>query len=133
MNSCAFALLAILASSILNSRAVNARTPPVVQSIPVCRVQGRPGATGGGGGGGLLADEEDTDEEEEGSDEDSGRERELSPHPANEDEHGGEARDLSASSGGGSLVVGVDMVMLCPAPWAVDRLDGLDARTVGLV
>lgn len=114
MNSCAFALLAILASSILKSRAVNARTPPVVQSTPVCRLQGRAGAVGGGGGGGLLADEEDT-EEEEGSDEDKGRERDVRPQPAEEDEQGGEPRDLGASSGGGGLV-GVDKVMLRPAP-----------------
>lgn len=131
MNSCAFALLAILASSILKSRAVSARTPPVVQSTPVCRLQGRAGA-GGGGGGGLLADEEDT-EDEEGSDEDRGKEREVKPQPAEEDEHGGEARDLGASSGGGGLPVGVDEAMLRPAPWGVDRLDGLDAGSVGLV
>lgn len=128
MNSCAFALLAMLASSILKSRAVNARTPPVVQSTPVCRLQGRVGAAGGGGGGGLLAEEEDT--EEEGSDEDSGKEREVRPQPADEDEQGGEARDLGASSGGGGLAVGVDKVMLRPAPWGVDRLD---AGSVGLV
>lgn len=132
MNSCALALLAILASSILKSRAVNARTPPVVQSTPVCRLQGRAGAAGGGGGGGLLADEEDT-EEEDGSDEDRGREREVKPQPAEEDEHGGEARDLGASSGRGGLAVGVDKAMLRPAPWGVDRLDGLDAGSVGLV
>lgn len=132
MNSCAFALLAILASSILNSKAVNARTPPVVQSTPVCRLQGRVGADGGGGGGGLLADDEET-EEEEGSDEDRGREREVRPQPAEEDEQGGEARDSGASSGGGGLAVGVDKVMLRPAPWMVDRLDGLDAGSAGLV
>lgn len=133
MNSCAFALLAILASSILKSRAVNAKTPPVVQSTPVCRLQGRAGAAGGGGGGGLLADEEETDEEEEGSDEDMGREREVRPQPADEDELGGEARDLGASSGGECLAVGVDKALLSPAPCGVDRLDGLDAGRVGLV
>lgn len=132
MNSCAFALLAILASSILKSRAVNARTPPVVQSTPVCRLQGRVGAAGGGGGGGLLAEEEET-EEEEGSDEDRGREREVRPQPAEEDEQGGEARDFGASSGGGGFALDVDKVMLRPAPWGVDRLDGLDAGSVGLV
>lgn len=105
-----------------------------MQSTPVCRLQGRAGAAGGGGGGrGLLADEEDTEEEEEGSDEDRGREREVRPQPAEEDEHGGEARDLGASSGGGGLAVGVDKAMLRPAPWGVDRLDGLDAGSVGLV
>lgn len=135
MNSCALALLAILASSILKSRAVNARTPPVVQSTPVCRLQGRAGAAGGGGGGGggLLADEEDTEEEEEGSDEDMGRESEVRPQDAEEDEQGGEARDLGVSSVGGSLAVGVDKVMLRPAPWGVDWLDGLDVGSVGLV
>lgn len=132
MNSCAFALLAILASSILKSRAVNARTPPVVQSTPVCKLHGRAGAAGGGGGGGLLADEEDT-EEEEGSDEDRGREREVRLHPVEDDEQGGEAWDLGASSGGGGLAVGVDKVMLRLAPWGVDRLDGLEAGSVGLV
>lgn len=132
MNSCALALLAILASSILKSRAVNARTPPVVQSTPVCRLQGRVGAAGGGGGGGLLVDEDDT-EDEEGSDEDRGREREVRLQPADDDEQGGEARDLGASSGGGGLVVGADNVMLRPAPWGVDRLDGLDAGRAGLV
>ncbi len=111
---------------------LHARTPPVVQSTPVCRLQGRAGAAGGGGGGGLLADEEET-EEEEGSDEDRGREMELRPQPAEEDEQGGEARDLGASSGGGGLAAGVDKVMLRPAPWGVDRLDGLDAGIVGLV
>lgn len=62
MNSCALALLAILASSILKRRAVNAKTPPAVQSTPVCRLQGN---GGGGGGGGLLIEDEDTDEEED--------------------------------------------------------------------
>lgn len=134
MNSCALALLAMLASSILNSRAVNAKTPPVVQSTPVCRLQGRAGAAGGGGGGGgLLADEEETEEEEEGSDEDRGSGIEVRPQPAEDDEHGGEDRDLGASSGGGGLAVGVDMVMLRPAPWGVDRLDGLEVGSVGLV
>lgn len=133
MNSCAFVLLAILASSILKSRAVNARTPPVVQSTPVCRLQGRAGAAGGGGGGGLLADEEDT-EEEEGSDEDDrGRETEVRPQLAEEDVHGGEARDLVVSSGVQGLAEGVDKAMLRPAPWGVERLDGLDAGSVGLV
>lgn len=134
MNSCALALLAIFASSILKSRAVNAKTPPVVQSTPVCRLQGRAGAAGGGGGGGggLLADEEDT-EEEDGSDEDRGREREVRAHPTEEDEQGGEARDLGASSGGGGLAVDVDKALLRPAPWEVDRLDGLDGGSVGLV
>lgn len=103
-----------------------------MQSTPVCRLQGRAGATGGGGGGGgLLADEEDTEEEEEGSDE--GREREVRPHPADEDEQGGEARDLGASSGGRGLAVGVDKALLRPVPWEVDRLDGLDGGSVGLV
>lgn len=134
MNSCALALLAMFASSILKSRAVNAKTPPVVQSTPVCRLQGRAGAAGGGGGGGgLLADEEETDEEEEGSDEDMGRDREARPQPADEDELGGEARDLGASSGGECLAVGVDRALLSPAPCGVDRLDGLDAGSAGLV
>lgn len=101
----------------------------MVQSTPVCRLQGSVGAAGGGGGG-LLADEEDT-EEEEGSDEDRGREMEVSPQPAEEDEQGGEPRDLGASSGGGGLAVGVDKALPRPAPW--DRLDGLDAGSVGLV
>lgn len=67
MNSCALALLAILASSILNRRAVNAKTPPAVQSTPVCRLQGNGGAEGGGGGGGggLFIEDEDTEEEDE--------------------------------------------------------------------
>lgn len=129
INSCALALLAILASSILKSRAVNANTPPVVQSTPVCRLQGRAVAARGGGRGGLLADEEDT--EEEGSDE--GREREVRPQPAEEDVQEGETRDLGASSGGGGLTVGVDKVMARPVPWGVDRLDGLDVGSVGLV
>lgn len=131
MNSCAFALLAILASSILKSRAVNARTPPVVQSTPVCRLQGRAGAVGGGGGGGggggLLADEEDT-EEDEGSDEDIGKEREVRPQVAEDDEQGGEAKDLGASSGGGGLVVMPRLM-----PWGVDTPDGLTGGRVGLV
>lgn len=133
MNSCAFVLLAILASSILKSRAVNARTPPVVQSTPVCKLQGTAGAAGGGGGGGgLLVDEEDT-EDEEGSDEDRGRERELRPQPDEDDEHGGEASDFGASSGVGGLAVGVDKAMLRPAPWGEERLDGLGAGIAGLV
>lgn len=134
MNSCALALLAMLASSILKSRAVNARTPPVVQSTPVCRLQGRAGAVGGGGGGGggLLADEEDT-EEDEGSDEDGGSEREARPQLTEEDEQGGEARDLGASSEGSGLTVGVDKAMARPVPWAVDRLTGLEGGSVGLV
>lgn len=112
----------------------HARTPPVVQSTPVGRLQGRAGAAGGGGGGGgLLADEEDTDEEE-GSDEDRGRDREARPHPATEeDEQGGEARDLGASSGGGGLAADADKALLRPAPWEVDRLEGLDGGRVGLV
>lgn len=67
INSCALALLAILASSILKRRAVNAKTPPAVQSTPVCRLQGNGGADGGGGGGGggLLTEDEDTEEEED--------------------------------------------------------------------
>lgn len=104
-----------------------------MQSTPVCKLQGRADDAGGGGGGGLLADEEDTEEEEEGSDEDRGRDREVRPQPAEEDKQGGEVRDLGASSGGGGLAVGVDRVMLRPAPWEVDRLDGLDARSLGLV
>lgn len=116
----------MLASSILKSKAVKARTPPVVQSTSVCRLQGRAGAAGGGGGGGgLLAEDEDT-EEEEGSEEDRGREREV--RPADEEEHGGEDRDLGASSGAGGLAVGVDK-----APWGADIVDGLDAGRVGLV
>lgn len=116
MNSCALALLAMFASSILKSRAVSARTPPVVQSTPVCRLQGRAGAAGGGGGGGggLLADDDDT-EEDEGSDDDKGNE---------EEEQGGEARGLGASSGGGGFPVGV-------AAWGM--LGGLDGGGVGLV
>lgn len=136
MNSCAFALLAMLASSILKSRAVNAKTPPVVQSTPVCRLQGRAGVVGGGrgggGGGSLLAEDEDTDDEE-GSDEDRGKAREVRAHPADEDEQGGEARDLGVSSGVGGLAVGVDKVALRPAPWGADRLVGLDGGSVGLV
>lgn len=128
MNSCALALLAMLASSILKSRAVNARTPPVVQSTPVCRLQGRAGAAGGGGGGrGFAADEEETEDDEEGSDEDKGIER------ADEDEQGGEAMDLRSSSGGGGLAVGVDKALLSPVPCGVERLDGLDVGRVGLV
>lgn len=67
MNSCALARLAILASSILNRRAVNAKTPPAVQSTPACKLQGKGGAVGGGGGGGggLETDDEDTDDEED--------------------------------------------------------------------
>lgn len=67
MNSCALALLAMLTSSILKRRAVNAKTPPAVQSTPVCRPQGNVGADGGGGGGGggLLTEDEDTEEEDE--------------------------------------------------------------------
>lgn len=96
MNSCALALLAILASSILKSRAVNAKTPPVVQSTPVWRLQGRVGAgAGGGGGGGLPADEEDTDED--GSEEDRGRAREGRPQTV-EDKEEGEPRDFDRSS-----------------------------------
>lgn len=75
----------------------------------------------------MVADEEDTEDDEEGSDEDRGRER------AEEDEQGGEPRDLGASSGGGGLVVGVDRALLSPAPCGVDRLDGLDVGRVGLV
>lgn len=40
----------------------HAKTPPAVQSTPVCRLQGN---GGGGGGGGLLIEDEDTDEEED--------------------------------------------------------------------
>lgn len=113
MNSCALALLAILASSILNSRAVNARTPPAVQSTPVCRLQGRAGGAaggGGGGGGGLLAEEEETDEEdeEEGSAEEGGRDKEAGAEPEEEEEQGGEARGLAPSSAGRGFMLGVD-------------------------
>ena len=104
-----------------------------MQSTPVCRLQGRAGAAGGGGGGGgLLADEEDT-EEEEGSDEDRGRDREARPQPTEEDEQGGEASDLGASSGGGGLAADVDKALPRLAPWEVDRLEGLDGGSVGLV
>lgn len=122
MNSWALALLAMLASSILKRRAVNARTPPVVQSTPVCRLHGRAGPVGGGGGGGGLVLEEEDTEDEDGSEEDRGRDR--------EDEQGGDEMDLGGSSGGGGLV-GVDM--LWPAPWDADRLDGLDGGRAGLV
>lgn len=101
-----------------------------MQSTPVGRPQGSAGTAGGGGGGGLLADEEDTEEEEEGSDEDRGKERDVKPQPAEEDEHGGEARDLGASSGGGGLAAGVDKAMPRPAPWGAG---GLDAGSAGLV
>lgn len=45
----------------------HAKTPPAVQSTPVCRLQGNGGADGGGGGGGggLLTEDEDTEEEED--------------------------------------------------------------------
>lgn len=62
MNSWALARLATLASSILNRSAVKASTPPAVQSTPVCRLQGRGGATGGGGGGGGLLVDDETEE-----------------------------------------------------------------------
>ena len=114
-------------------RNLQARTPPVVQSTPACRLQGRAEAAGGGGGGGgLLADEEDT-EEEEGSAIDRGREREARPQPADDDEEGGEATDFGASSGDGCLVTGVDRALPTLAPWGVDRLDGLEAGGVGLL
>lgn len=86
-----------------------------MQSTPVCKLQGRAGELRGRGGGGLLADEDET-EEEEGSDEDRGKERELSPQPAEEDRQGSEIRDLLALSGGKDLAVGVDKVMLRPEP-----------------
>lgn len=44
---------------------LHAKTPPAVQSTPVCRLQGNVGADGGGGGGGLLTEDEDTEEEED--------------------------------------------------------------------
>lgn len=79
----------------------------------------------------MVADEEETEEEEEGSEEDNGREREA--RPAEEDEQGGEDRDLGASSGGRGLVVGGAKAWLSPAPWVVDRLEGLEAVGAGLV
>lgn len=94
MNSCALALLAMFASSILKSRAVNASTPPAVQSTPVCRPQGRAGAAGGGGGGGGLFVDEDDTEEEDGS-----KEREECPQVADEDGHGGGLQGLGGSVG----------------------------------
>lgn len=81
----------------------------------------------------MLADEEDTEEEEEGSDEDRGRERDVRPQPDDRGKHGGEARDLGASSGGRGLAAGVDKALPRPAPCGVGRLDGLDAGTAGLV
>lgn len=68
-----------------------------------------------------MVEEEDTDEEEEGSDEDSGRERDA--RPADEDKHGGEARDLGESSGGRGLVVGIDKALLRAAPCGVEGLE----------
>lgn len=103
-----------------------------MQSTPVCKLQGRTGAAGGGGRGGLRTEEEDT-EEEDGSDEDKGRERDERPQPAKEDEEDGETRSLGVSSGGGALTVDVDKVKPSPGPWAVDRQDGLDIGSVGLV
>lgn len=118
MNSCALALLAILASSILKSNAVNASTPPAVQSTPLCRPQGRAGAAGGGGGGGgLLADEEDT-EEEEGS-----RDREERPQAADEEGQGGGLQGFGGSVG----------VRLRPVPSEEGMREGLEDGGVGLV
>ena len=102
---------------------LRAKTPPVVQSTPVCRLQGRAvAARGAGGGGGLLADEEDTEDKVEGSTEDRGTEREARLQLADED---GEARDFGVSSGGGGLAAGVDKALPRLAPWEVGRLDGL--------
>lgn len=118
MNSCAFARLAMLASSILKSSAVNARTPPAVQSTPVCRPQGSAGAAGGGGGGGgLLVDEEDTEEE------DGSKEREESPQVADEDGQGGGLQGLGGSVG----------VRLRQVPSEEGMREGLEDGGVGQV
>lgn len=124
MNSWALALLAILASSILKSRAVNASTPPAVQSTPVCRLQGSVGAAGGGGGGGgLFADDEDTDEDE-GSEDTRDRDRGVSPQDAEEDGQGGGLLGFGGSQEGSSF----------PVPSEVDMTDGLpEGGVVGLV
>lgn len=106
INSCALARLAMLASSILNRRAVKAKTPPAVQSTPVWRLQGSDGAVGGGGGGGggLTTDEEETEanEEEEGSAAEvgrgRGRERVVAAGPE-EVEHGGDVFNSSWERG----------------------------------
>lgn len=109
-------------------RDLHAKTPPAVQSTPVCRLQGRVGAAGGGGGGGgsLLAEDEETEEEEEeeGSVEEGGREREARAEP-DEEEQGGEARDLEASSRGrGFMLEGPYCER--PPPWEEGRDEGLE-------
>lgn len=62
--------------------------------------------------------------------EESDSEREV--RPADEDEQGGEVKDFDTSSGGGGFTVCVDRVLPRPAPWEVDRLDGLEAGGEGL-
>lgn len=147
MNSWALALLAMLASSILKSRAVNAKTPPAVQSTPVCRLQGCGGAMGGGGGGGggLLADEEETEEDEEedgsaeevgrdrdGGAEEVGRDRDGGAEPQEEDEHGGEARDLGPSSRERGFTMDPDWEAV-RLVGRLERLGGLEVGRLGVV
>lgn len=79
---------------------IHARTPPAVQSMPVCRFQGRGWrADGRGGGGGLVIEDDDTDAEDddEGSTAGAGAARET----AEEVGHGG--GDMFCSSGARGL------------------------------
>lgn len=120
--------MAILASSILKSNAVRAKTPPVAQSTPVCRFQGN---GDGSGTKGFPTDEDET--EAEGSDEVLGSdEKDERSQPVDEDKLEGEPDALASSTAGGDLALGADAAPPWAAPWALDELDGLVAGPGGL-
>lgn len=112
---------------------LHAKTPPAVQSTPVCRLQGNGGAVGGGGGGGggLFTEDEDTEEEdeEEGSFTRGALEWEREAETeAEEVEHGGDA----FCSSGGVLAMEVDCDMLSPLICKDNRLGGLEGDFEGV-